>query len=233
MDIETLLRELGIRVDEDLPPAFIKRISVALDDYQLSLRQAGLLYDVPNSSHRPSAADLDRSATHAISESVRSAGMIGAAGGLAGALSLPPEALARVIQSFRLAQRLVIIYGHDPLSDRGGMLVRRALSAAWEFELPPQANIDIKLSDIGGVIRAGLPAAHDGPAWMARTLAKTATAAVGRRFSRWIPGLGVGMGLIEGRRLARAQGGRMHHTFRVQWRGPQPTGVEDAIEILS
>lgn len=112
------------------------------------------------------------------------------------------------------------------------MHVRRALSAAWEFELPAQANVDMKLSDLGDIVKTGLPAAHNGPAWMARTLTSTATRAVGRRFSRLLPGLGAGMGLLQGRRLAREQGDRMHRIIRKGWTGPTTKAVEDAVEII-
>jgi hypothetical protein len=233
MQFDALLRELGLRVDEDLPPALIKQISISQEAYRLELDQAGLRYDIPKSKHRPSSIDLGRTGQAAIDASVRSAGVVAALSGLCGAISVPPEAFIRIVQSFRLAQRLAIIYGHDPATDPGSLQVRRALSAAWEFNLPPQAKVNIKLTDLGGVIRSGLPAIHDGPAWMARTLAKTATKAVGHRFSRWVPGLGAGMGLLDGRRLARAQGDRMHNNLKKRWQGPRQVGVEEAVEIIA
>lgn len=232
MQLDALLRELGLRVDEDLPPAVMKRVSIDTLAYQQELDEAGLAYDTPRGPLRPDAAALAQTAERVIASAVRAAGLLGAASGLAGALSVPPEAIARVVHSFRLAQRLAIIYGHDPSTDRGSMHVRRALSAAWEFDLPAQARVDMKLSDLGDVVRAGLPAAHNGSAWMARTLAKTATQAVGRRFSRLLPGLGAGMGLLQGRRLARHQGERMHSAILKRWNGPATIAFEDAVEIL-
>ena len=231
MDITDLLKELGVRVDEDLPPAVMKRISVDLETYQIELGERGYQYDLKDSLSRPEGTELARSAEYAIKSSVRSAGMLGAASGVAGMFGVPPEALARIIQTYRLAQRIAIIYGHDPASDRGGMHVRRAMSAAWGFDLPDQANVDLKLSDFRGVMTAGLPALHDGPAWMARTLTKTATAAVGRRVSRWVPGFGAGMALVQARRLAQEQGARIHQSILSNWTRPTASSFEDAVEI--
>ena len=65
------------------------------------------------------------------------------ASGVVGLAGVPPEAMVRLIQSFRLAQRIAVIYGYDPATDRGRIHVRRVFSAAWGFELPVQAFEDI------------------------------------------------------------------------------------------
>ena len=233
MDLVQLLIELGVRVDEDTAPALIKRMSIDVEALRTSLSARGLRWDVPGDPQRPDAAELEKSAKHVIDTSVRSSGLLGAASGVVGLVGVPPEAMARLVQSFRLAQRLAVIYGHDPATDRGRIHVRRALSAAWGFELPVQASEDIKLSQLPRVLDAGTIALHDGPAWLAKTLAKSATSAIGRRASRWIPGLGAGMGLLHGRRLARIQGEKMHDTIRRRWEGPRPKHIEDAVEITA
>ncbi len=233
MDFTELLIDLGIRVDEDLPPAVIKRIGIDLESYHLELANLGLRYDLRDAMNRPTAGELARSAEYAIQKSVRSAGMLGVASGFAGMFGVPPEALARIIQTFRLAQRIAIIYGHDPESDRGSMHVKKAMSAAWGIDLPSQARADLKMSDLKGVLKAGLPALHDGSAWMARTLTKTATAAVGRKASRWIPGFGAGMALFQARRLAKDQGNRIHQSILRNWTSPQKASIEDAVEITA
>ena len=233
MDLAQFLRELGVRVDEDTAHALIKRMSIDVEALRTSLSARGLRWDVPGDPQRPDAADLEKSAKHVIDASVRSSGLLGAASGVVGLVGVPPEAMARLVHSFRLAQRLAIIYGHDPTTDRGRIHVRRALSAAWGFDLPVQASEDIKLSQLPRVLDAGTLALHDGPAWLAKTLAKSATSAIGRRASRWIPGLGAGMGLFHGRRLARVQGEKMHDAIRRRWEGPRPKHIEDAVEITA
>ena len=233
MNLVQFLREVGIRVDEDTAPALLKRMSIDANGLQMELSALGLRWDDPAASQRPDASALSKSAQHVIDASVRSSGLLGAASGAVGLAGVPPEAMVRLVQSFRLAQRLTIIYGHDPSTDRGRIHVRRALSAAWGFELPVQVSEDIKLTQLTRVLDAGTLALHDGPAWLAKTLTKSATRAIGRRASRWIPGVGAGMGLLHGRRLARTQGEKMHDAIRRRWEGPRPKHVEDAVEITA
>jgi hypothetical protein len=226
-----ILRELTERMDEDLPPYVLQGLSVDVAEYRSDLDAAGLAYIVPASPHHHAPEALERSAVIAINKSVRKASVVGAAGGLAGFLGVPPEAAARVLQSLRLAQRLAIIYGHDPTTDKGAIHVRRALACAWDFELPQQANVDMRLSDLPTLIRAGIPAKHSGGVWITRTMLTQATAVVGRRITRIIPGLGIGLGAIQARRSARTQGDRMHQTFLRSYRPPRTKAIEDAVEV--
>ena len=105
------LREIGIRVDEDAAPALIKRMSIDAATLRAELTARGLRWDDPGDSQRPDGAELAKSAKHVIDASVRSSGLLGAASGVVGLAGVPPEAMARLIQSFRLAQRIAIIYG--------------------------------------------------------------------------------------------------------------------------
>ncbi len=226
-----ILRELSGRVDEDLPPYVLQSISIDLSEYRSDLDAAGLAYIIPSSPHHHTPEALALSAQTAIKKSVRKASIMGAAGGLAGFLGVPPEAAARVLQSLRLAQRLAIIYGHDPGTDRGAMHVRKALASAWEFELPAHANVDIRLSDIPTIVRSNIPANHSGGLWFTRTMLTQASSVVGRKITRIIPGLGIGLGALQARRSARSQGDRMHQSFLRSYRPPAMKAVEDAIEV--
>jgi len=229
--LSSLLREITGRVDEDLPPYVIKNMSVDVDEYRASLSAAGMEY-VDQSMHlQPSLDALSTSAQRAIRKSARKASVVGAAGGVAGFLGVPPEAAARLIQSVRLAQRLAIIYGHDPRTDRGSMHVRRALAAGWDFQLPAQAKVDMRLSDLGNVVRMNLPASQHSGEWLARTLLNKATTSVSSRIGRFVPGLGAGLGALQAHRNARIMGKRMHSTYLRSYRHPRPTGVEDAVEV--
>jgi len=226
-----IFRELTERVDEDLPPYLLQSMSIEMGEFRCALDAEGLAYIVPSSPHEHPPEALALSAQTAIKNSVRKASVVGAAGGLAGFFGVPPEAAARVLQSLRLAQRLAIIFGHDPGTDRGALHVRRALAAAWEFDLPKQANVDMRLSDLPTIVRAGLPAHHNGSVWLTRTMLTQATSAVGRRITRFVPGLGIGLGAFQARRNARAQGDRMLQVFMRSYRPPKPKGVEDAVEV--
>ncbi len=233
MDLAQFFRDVGVRVDEDTAPAVLRRMSVDTDALTADLRARGLRWDSAENASRPDAADLDKTARYLIDSAARSSGILGAASGLVGFAGVPPEAVARLVHSFRLAQRLAFIYGHDPETDLGKIRVRQALSEAWGFELPAQASDDIKLSQLPKILESGTLAIHDGPAWLIQTLARSAAGAVGRRATRWIPGLGAGMGLLYGRRLARQQGVAMHDAIKRRWNGPMPKHIEDAVEITA
>ena len=163
-----LVRIIVGRLDEDVPPALYRAISVEASDYRASLSALGLRHATDGGD--VTIAELDRSADHATRVSVRTAGLVGGAGGLVGWLGVPPETAARVIQSARLAQRLAIIYGHDPLSDRGQAHIRKALAEAWGIALPRQMESDLRLSDLPTLLQRRPRAA-------ARTAAATRTRA--------------------------------------------------------
>jgi hypothetical protein len=232
MELSELVRIIGDRVDEGLPPAVFRSFSVRLDEYRFELSSNGLCWVGQADSAAVDAQALDASAKAAIEASMRSAGIVGAAGSMAGLFGVPPEAAARVIQSTRLAQRLSIIYGHDPTSDRGALHVRRALAAAWEFDLPPLLSGDLRLTDLPEVFRANARSGKIGPGQIARTLTTTALSKATKRVSRLIPGLGVALGLVASRKSAQQQGETMHALLRRTWLPPTRLSVEDAVEVV-
>jgi len=229
--LANLIRDFTGRIDEDLPPYMVRSMSVDVEEFRLRLASLGHAYVRTDAPTRPDLNDLNRSANATIKRYARKASVVGAAGGVAGYLGVPPEVAARLVQSVRLAQRLAIIYGHDPTTDKGGMHVRRALAAGWEFELPAQSKVDIRLSDLPTMVRTNIPTTHHGGGWLARTLVQKAATSVNTRFVRAIPGLGVGVGAFQAHRNARKLGQRMHETYIRSYRLPKPTGVEDAIEV--
>ena len=86
----------------------------------------------------------------------------------------------------------------------------RAAAAAANDVLRVPAHTMVSAEGVNAGYRVALCARRS----VAKTLAKSATSAIGRRVSRWIPGLGAGMGLLHGRKLARAQGEKMHDAIR-------------------
>lgn len=230
MELGEFFRIIGGRVDEELPPALYRSLSVRPDEYRKALTTEGLCWVGQEDATAVNLKALDRSAQAAIAASTRSAGLVGAAGSFAGLFGVPPEAAARVIHSTRLAQRLAIIFGHDPRSDRGALHVRRALAAAWEFDLPPLSSGDLRLTDLPNVLRA--QTSRTGPRQIAHALSTTAMTRATKRVSRLIPGLGVAIGLVSSRRSARQQGEAMHALLRRTWIPPSRPSVEDAIEVV-
>jgi hypothetical protein len=227
-----LLQELGLRLDEDLPPWALKSISVDPSEFREQLEAKGFAYVDPTRLNQPSQDRVAYTAEKTIDKTVLRAGIGGALSGVAGWAGVPPEVVARVIQSLRLAQRLAIIYGHNPRSDRGVIHIRRALAAAWGIDLPVQARMDMKLSDVPSAVRGGLPQIHKTPTWLMRVLIGQATATVGRKAVRMIPGLGSGIGFMQSRSTVRHQGLCMLAIFQKTWVGSVHPDIDDAVEIL-
>ena len=229
--LANLIRDLTGRVDEDLPPYVLSAMSIDVAEYREALHQSGQSFIHVSNSPAPSLESLNKAAQKAIKRSARKASIVGAAGGIAGFLGVPPEVAARIIQSVRLAQRLAIIYGHDPSTDRGAMHVRKALAAGWEFELPPQTKVDVRLSDIPSMVRSSFPATPHRGGWLAQTLVSRAASSVNSRIMRFVPGFGLGLGAFQAHRTVRGIGLRMQNTYIRSYRHPKPTGIEDAIEV--
>ena len=228
--LANLIRDLTGRVDEDLPPYVLGAMSIDVTEYREALEQLGHAFIHVSNSPPPSLEALNKSAKKAISRSARKASIVGAAGGVAGFFGVPPEVAARIIQSVRLAQRLAIIYGHDPSTDRGAMHVRRALAAGWEFDLPAQTKVDFRLSDLPTLVRSGLPATSHRGGWLAQTLMSRAASSINSRVMRFVPGLGLGLGAFQAHKATRSIGVRMQNAYLRSYRHPKPTGIEDAIE---
>jgi hypothetical protein len=222
-----------VRIDEDLPPRLLRSISVDLSTVRAELDQEGLVFDDRIRPPRPDLEALEATASQVIARAARKAGVGGAVSGAAGAFGVPPETAARLVQSLRLAQRLAIIYGHDPRSDRGQLLIRRALAQAYEVDLPQQASVGFKVSDLKGWVRSGVPAIHDGSLWFVRVLFRKAATNLGKRITRIIPGVGAGVGAWSGHETFLAQGNRMHAVFVRSWDGGrvENRGFEDAVEV--
>jgi len=224
-----LIRIIAGRLDEDIPPAAYRAVSVDTEEYRSSLNALGLRHA---SDGGPASIDeLDETADHAIRASIRIAGVVGGLGGLAGWLSVPPEAAARIVQSARLAQRLAIIYGHDLSTDRGGAHVRQALAAAWGIEVPRQMHADLRLSDLPSLVRGRSKSSLNAPAYLVRTLGSAAMSATAKRAPRLIPGIGATLGLIGARRLARGQAESMKRILRSPHLRADNRPMDDAIVV--
>ena len=159
--------------------------------------------------------------------------MRGAIAGLAGFAAVPPEALAALVQLLHLAQRLAIIYGHDPRTDRGRVWLLRALATALDVELPRQGRWDMSLSHLRDARRSALAEGPSSTALVAQTFALRAATTLGTRLTRLVPGLGAGLSAASARRATRRQGRLMIAIFQRSWEGAaQHTGeVEDAVEV--
>lgn len=217
--IRQILDNLSERVDEDLIPSVYKAASVSTEQVHDELRRAGLDWYDPQAGRTPSAEVLDTAADQLIRRSVRSAMVRGAVGGAGGALAIPPEIAASLVQTLRLAQRLAVLYGFELESDKGRLMLSRALEAAFELELPDQRALGMRISDLPQVARQQLPDVQRTTAWIARTVSWQIARRVGGRLSRILPGFGAGVGAWDAQRVLQQQGSRMKAVYTRAWDG--------------
>ena len=218
------------RLDEDFFPTLYSAVSLRTADIESELDELGLARIVPD--HTPEPHQLDLSSRTVISQSSRRAAARGALAGAGGALAVPPEVVMSVVQCIRLAQRLVVVWGFDPETDLGQIHLARSLAAAFEVELPEQGPIDMRVRDLARLTRPRVPEVRNQTTALARVLATRSMVSLANRFSRWVPGIGAGLGAIGARRRLRKQGKRMV-TYLRRTRGVSATEstIEDAIEV--
>jgi hypothetical protein len=204
-----LLGALGERLDEDLLPAIYEAASVPTADIRAWLREAGLAHVDPAAGQRPELADIETSAERVITTARTRAAALGAIGGLAGAFAIPPEVLASLVHTLRLAQRLAVLYGFDPETEVGRMTMWRAIAAAYEVEMPTQGPIGLKVRDLPDVLRSQVPATRQASGWLARQVLSRSVLNVANRVTRLVPGLGAGMAAWGAQRRIEGMGKRM------------------------
>lgn len=218
--LQILLEELTERLDEGALPTLYEAASVSTAEVRAELEQRGLPFTDPQTGRLPSKGELDLAAEELIRRAGRSAVLRGAAGSFGGLATLGPDAVAALVQSLRLAQRLAVLYGHDPETDRGRLLLTRAMAAAWELELPREGAWGLRLRQLPEMLRSRLGAGLPGSSGtVARALAIRAAVTAGKRVGRVIPGFGTTLGAISARRELRAQGERMKAVYERAWGG--------------
>lgn len=209
-----LLEVLGERLDEDLLPAVYAAASVPTEDIRAWLRESGLTHVDLATGLRPALAEIDDAAKTVVSSAKGRAATMGALGGLAGAVAIPPEILASLVQTLRLAQRLAVMYGLDPETDAGKLVLWRALAAAYEVELPTEGALGVKVRDLPTVMKSQLPATRQATAWLARQVVVRTVMGAATRVTRLIPGLGSGIAAWSAHRRMDGMGTRMIEVYR-------------------
>ncbi len=228
-----LAHTLADRLDTDLPRQITGSLAVDPSAFRTVLGGKGLAYHDPSTGKKPDAAELQRTAQRLIRHATRKALISGAVGGMAGAASVPPEVAWRLVQLLRLAQRLSVVYGHDPTTDRGRLLVQRALASGFQVELPDQQGVGLRVRDLPVLLRDSVPSMHQGASWLAQVAVRKTTRAVIRPIARSVPGLGAGPAAWRARRTMQDQAERMHTVFRRAWNGSAWNTAEivNAIEV--
>lgn len=228
--LRQVLLNLSERLDEDLLPSLYAAASLDTEEVRATLSARGdVLHDGdPEVDHHA----LTRTSERVIHRACRRAAARGAIAGAGGLLAVPPEAAASAVQSIRLAQRLVVVWGFDLSTDLGQIHVARALAAAYEVDLPDQGPIDMRVRDLARITRPQLPELRNQTTALARVLAARSVVTLATRFTRWIPGVGAGLGAIGAHRGLRRHGERMvAYLRRVRGVPEREQDIEDAVEV--
>jgi hypothetical protein len=225
----------GLRqVDASLVAAVHAGISVDADKVRSWLRGAQRPFVDPDHKALPSSHELERTAHWVIEQSRFKLALLGGVAGVAGAVSVPPEALASTLASLRLAQRLSIVYGFDPNSDRGERAVWSAMAAGFGLELPGDGPVGLKASELPLVLVRGARARYPNGAIAAAVLRESAWR-IGRRMSRWmaLPGLSSALSAAGAHQRASEIGTRMLASLQRLADAPaiDPSRLEDAVEL--
>ena len=229
-----MVSELGEHLDETLLPRIYDAARLRTDAIKQDLDARGLTRADPGQPDlAPSAAELEASVDRLVRSARRTAGVRGAVAGVGGLWTLPPEAGVALVQLLHLGQRLAVVYGHDPETDRGKVLLLRALAEGLELRLPKQARLGLRVSDLPRVAERQLPEVAHGGAWMVQVLAARTAVTAASRVARVVPGLGASVGAFQAWRETRARGRRMAAVFARSWTEPLfGTGpIEDAEEL--
>jgi len=221
------LADLAHRLDTQLVEGWIAAVSVPTERTRRWLRGRRLPFVDPAAETVPTLTELDYTARQVIERYASSAAFVGGAAGLGGLASIPPELATQVVATLRLGQRMCVVYGFDPATDRGRMALMRALAAAFEVELP-SGPVGLRASQVPGLL---LRRQRNATGALARSVLK-GTAFRLLRFTRVVPLLASATGAAEGRRSLTAMGGRMQQVLRrLAEAPPAPGGVEDAVEL--
>lgn len=222
------LRELLARADADLAAGGYRVVSVDPERVRRQLRTAGRPFLDP-AGPVPPLQDLDATARWLLGQTRFNSSALGGFAGLAGLVSVPPEIAAQAIGLVRLAQRLAVVYGFDPDTDRGRTALWRALAAGLEVDLP-DGPVATRASDLPRVLGASVTPTSVGTALTVAVAHESARFVAGR-FGRFLPLVSSLFAARDARRRTSEVGGRMIDVLsRLSEPGALPD-VHDALEI--
>ncbi len=210
--LEQVLRAWGVRVDREGLARVRAAVSVSTDETRLWLDTHGFGWVDERGGRFPGEDDLARSVEALTARERGAALVIGAAGAFGGWIGVAPELAATLVQTFRLAQRMAVVYGFEVESDRGQLVVTRALAAGWEIDVPDSSAQATRLGDVGALVRAQL--ATVSPRTVAGWAVKVTGKSVTARLVRFVPGLGMTLSATQSRRRLQEIAERMDAVLR-------------------
>ena len=209
---ERKLEGLAEWADERVLTAAYVAISVNVRKVRSRLRKQDRKFLDPFNPERPSMITVDETAEFVIEQASVQMGIRGGLASLAGALSVPPEVLSTVASLIRLSQTLTIVYGYDPMTDRGQMVMWRALSAGLDAELPESGPMNMRIRDLLRMF--SVPKTDQVGAVVTRALVRKSAWMVLRKFTRLVPVISIGSSTVGGRRKMRQAGLRMRSVLK-------------------
>ena len=220
--LELLLRQtierITDQIDTDLLASIYAAASLSPAEIRASFERDGIPYLDPATGRAPALEEVEEAAARVIRQSGGRAAVIGAAAAVGGAAALPPEVAAGIVHTLRLAQRLAVLFGFDPETDAGRIVMVRALAAAWGVEVPPEVQIGLRLRDLPALIQRqvqwGSVAEPRAGAWLVQKAVGLGRDAVARRIARLVPGLSTALSARAALRRTAEAGQRMAAVYR-------------------
>ena len=225
---QELLYELEVRTNKDLLPAILNRLGLSkaaiLEELQALGAPTGFETGTP-------LHELDKSVQLLERRNERRSMIWGSLAALGGAFTLTPEALAEVVFELRRSQRLSVVFGFDPKTPLGELLVWGSLAEAYRVKLPQQTRLGVDIRSFGQLTQTE-PAASS-QLGVTLELILASLAATRRKPSRVLPILGAGSHALELRRQRREKHQRMAAHFREAWleRHGELRGAREASEV--
>lgn len=172
------------RMDTRLPAGLYVAVSVPTDRFREDLRRRRKPFVDPDADV-PAGPEVDFTARWVIAQTGLTSASVAGLASTVGALSVPPEAVAQTLAVVRLAQRLAIVYGFDPETERGALVVWRAVAQALGLQLPEQGPADVRVKDLPALF---LPrSVSSAGLYVARATLKTSLTFLAKRLGRLVP----------------------------------------------
>ena len=217
--------------DERLLSNAYAAISIQVKRFRARLRDAEQPFVDPNNPEQCTIEQANKTAEWVIEQVSVQTGIRNGIASLAGILSVPPEVLATVATLVRLAQKLSVVYGFDPRTDKGQVVMWRALAAGLETPLPESGPVGFRLRDLTKVV--SMPSSEQVGAAVTRALVRKSAWMVLRRVTRLVPALSLGSSTIGGRKRMKAAGRRMSQVLQKvsesNWN--HQAVIEEAVEV--
>ena len=202
------------RIDADLLTAIYGAASLSPMEIRAAFERDDIPYLDPATGRLPPLPDVEAAAERVIRQSRNRATTMGAVAGLAGPIALPPEVLAGIVHTLRLAQRLAVLFGFDTETEAGRIVMLRALAAVYGIDLPAEGQVGVRLRDLPVLLQRQLPDSPQARAWVARQMIQRGRELVLRRIARVVPGLSTGLSAWAANQRTEEAGRAMLAVYR-------------------